>query len=179
MNLREIHVTDAEAYLDLLKEIEHESPYSLLKPNERQTTVREQMDEITDILSRDNQTIFVVEDGPKLVAWLGAFGQSYERVHHSVIIGIGVRKGYRRQGWGTLLFMELEKWAKKQGIRRLELLVQSDNKPAISLYRKMGFQIEGTKRESYQIEGRYVDEYLMSRLLVEPEPPKRNPYPKW
>lgn len=179
MNLREIHVTDAEAYLDLLKDIESESPYSLLKPNERKTTIREQMEEIEDILSRDNQIIFVIEDGPKLVAWLGAFGQSYYRVNHSVIIGIGVRKGYRRQGWGTLLFTELEKWAWKGGIRRLELLVQNDNKPAISLYRKMGFQIEGTKRDSYQIDGRYVDEYLMAKLLIEPEPPKRNPYPKW
>ncbi|MDX2248493.1 MAG: GNAT family N-acetyltransferase [Bacteroidia bacterium] len=179
MNLREIHVTDAEAYLDLLSSIESESPYALLEPGERRTTIREQMAEIEAILARDNQTILVVEDGADLVGWLGAFGETYRRVEHNVLLGVGVHENYRRRGIGTWLFTEIEKWAWDQNIRRMELLVLTQNKPAISLYRKMGFQIEGTKRESYLLNGEYLDEYLMSKLLVRPEPPRRNPFPKW
>lgn len=179
MNLREIHVTDAEAYLELMTAIEEESPYALLEAGERRTSVREQMDEINHILSADNQTILIVEDGATLVGWIGAFGERYQRISHSVLVGVGVRKTYQGKGIGTWLFEELEKWAWDRQIRRLELLVATKNKAGSKLYRKMGFQIEGTKRESYQIDGEYIDEYLMAKLLKQPEPPKKDRFPKW
>ncbi|MEZ4774161.1 MAG: GNAT family N-acetyltransferase [Bacteroidia bacterium] len=179
MNLREIHVTDAEAFIKLLSTIESESPFALLEPGERRTTIREQMDEIETILDRDNQTILIVEDGAELVGWLGAFGDSHRRTRHNVLLAVGVREDYRRKGIGSWLFTEIEKWAWAHNIRRMELIVLSQNKAGIGLYRKMGFQIEGTKRESYLLDGEYVDEYIMSKLLIRPEPPKRNPFPKW
>lgn len=179
MNLREIHVTDAEAFIKLLATIEAESPFALLEPGERRTTIREQMDEIEAILDRDNQTILIVEDGADLVGWLGAFGDSHRRTRHNVLLAVGVREDYRRKGIATWLFTEIEKWAWTHDIRRMELIVLSQNKAGIGLYRKMGFQIEGTKRESYLLDGEYVDEYIMSKLLIRPEPPKRNPFPKW
>lgn len=179
MNLREIHVTDAEAYLKLLSSIEADSPYALLEPGERRNTIRDQMEEIESILARPNQTILIVEDGAELVGWIGAFGEHYRRIRHSVLVGIGVRSDYRGRGIGTWLMGELEKWAWGNQIRRMELLVQTSNKTGINLYRKMGFQIEGTKRDSYVIDGKYVDEYLMSKLLIKPEKPKKNPFPKW
>lgn len=179
MNLREIHLTDAEAYIELLSQLEKESPFVLLEEGERKTGILEQMDEIREIEGSDNQVIFVVEDREKLVAWCGAFGGKYRRVRHTVLIGIGVLEAYRSQGWGTKLFEALEAWAWENKIRRLELLVQTQNKAGIALYRKMGFQIEGTKRESYVIDGEFVDEYLMSKLLVVPDPPRKSRFPKW
>ncbi|MEZ4828873.1 MAG: GNAT family N-acetyltransferase [Bacteroidia bacterium] len=179
MNLREIHITDAEAFIRLLSRIESESPYALLEAGERRTTIRDQMAEIESLLESDNHTILIVEDGDELVAWMGAYGSSHRRVRHSVLLAIGVRDDYRRKGIGSWLFQEMEKWAWNHSIRRMELLVLSENKPAIALYRKMGFQIEGTKRESYLLDGEYMDEYLMSKLLIKPEPPKRNPFPRW
>lgn len=41
------------------------------------------------------------------------------------------------------------------------------NYAALALYRKMGFQQEGIKRDSLWVEQRYVDEYLMSKLLTD------------
>ena len=128
MNLREIHLTDAEAYIKLLSQLEKESPFVLLEAGERKTGILEQMDEIREIEASDNQIIFVVEDRDKLVAWCGAFGERYRRVRHTVLIGIGVLEGYRSKGWGTKLFEAIEEWAWKQDIRRLELLVQTKNK---------------------------------------------------
>lgn len=179
MNLREIHPTDAAAFIDLLASIEEDSPFALLEPGERKTTYQEQWEEINAILARDNQVIFVVEYQEILVGWLGAFGEPYRRVKHSVLVGVGIRKEYRNKGIGTHLFEALENWAWAQGIRRLELLVQTGNEAGISLYRKMGFQIEGTKRESYCIDGKYVDEYLMARILKKPVPPPKSIYPRW
>lgn len=179
MNLREIHETDADAFLRLMEQVAQESPYTLHLPGEKKTSIREQRDEIREILSIPNQTILIVEDRDQLVAWLAAYGGGYERNAHSVTIGIGVMQAYQHRGLGTQLFERMETWAWERKIRRLELLVAATNKPAIGLYRKMGFQIEGTKRDSYRMNGEFINEYLMAKLLIKPEPPRRNPYPKW
>lgn len=179
MNLRPIHSTDAAAFIHLQEQIEAESPFALLERGERRTSIKAQQEEIDDVLRRDNQIIFVVEDRDQLVGWLGAWGEPYRRIRHSVLIGVGVLAAYRRQGVATQLFEALEAWAWARSIRRLELLVQTGNTAGITLYRKMGFQIEGTKRQSYCLDGTYQDEYLMSKLLVVPEKPPHNPYPRW
>ena len=46
---------------------------------------------------------------------------------------------------------------------RVELEVFSDNPRAIHLYEKMGFALEGCRRMAVVKNGRYVDEYVMSR----------------
>lgn len=164
-HLREIHEMDAAALLDLFRSMEDDSPFVLLDAGERTTSISEQREEIRSILAQDNQMMWVIENGPELVAWLGAWGERYRRVRHSVLIGVGVRKGYRRKGLGAALFTQLEKWARKHGISRLELVVAVENVPAIALYEKMGFEIEGVKRKSYRIGTERVDEYLMAKLL--------------
>jgi RimJ/RimL family protein N-acetyltransferase len=40
------------------------------------------------------------------------------------------------------------------------------NERAIRLYKKMGFEIEGTKKHSLLISGSYVDEYYMAKLIL-------------
>ena len=57
-----------------------------------------------------------------------------------------------------------ERWL---AITRLELTVFVDNEPALALYRKFGFEVEGTLRDYGFRDGRYVDAYLMARLRDE------------
>ena len=59
-----------------------------------------------------------------------------------------------------------DRWA---GVLRLELTVFVDNAPAIALYRKFGFEIEGTHRAYALRDGRYADVHAMARL--HPDPP--------
>lgn len=35
----------------------------------------------------------------------------------------------------------------------------------IALYKKQGFEIEGTRRHAYVINGQYMDEYYMAKIL--------------
>lgn len=44
------------------------------------------------------------------------------------------------------------------------LTVMTHNSRAIALYKKMGFTIEGLKKHSMKVDGRYVDEYLMAKI---------------
>jgi putative acetyltransferase len=57
-----------------------------------------------------------------------------------------------------------DKWL---NLLRLELEVYADNAPAVRLYQKSGFVIEGTLvRYAYRA-GEYVDVYTMARLRQE------------
>lgn len=91
------------------------------------------------------------------------------RRRHAASLGMGVRPSARRTGVGSALMAAAidlaERWA---GVRRLELEVYTDNQPAIGLYRKFGFAIEGTLRQYALRDGRLVDVHLMSRLAAAP-----------
>jgi putative acetyltransferase len=47
---------------------------------------------------------------------------------------------------------------------RLDLRVYVDNAPAIALYEKFGFEIEGTHKRFAFRKGQYVDAHVMARL---------------
>ena len=49
-------------------------------------------------------------------------------------------------------------------LTRLDLRVYVDNLPAIVLYKKFGFDIEGTHRRFAYRNGEYVDAHVMARL---------------
>ena len=49
-------------------------------------------------------------------------------------------------------------------LTRLDLCVYVDNSPAIVLYKKFGFDIEGTHRRFAYRNGEYVDAHVMARL---------------
>ena len=55
-------------------------------------------------------------------------------------------------------------WAPGAGVKRLELTVHTSNDRAVSLYRKFGFEIEGTRRSSLLVDGVFKDEYLMAHV---------------
>ena len=83
---------------------------------------------------------------------------------------IMVREGWQGKGIGRLLMTKLielaDQWLQ---ITRLALTVWADNERAIQLYCQMGFEIEGTMPAYVFRAGRYVDAYMMGRLL-----PRRN-----
>ena len=163
--IRQIKESDAENFLNLCKRIDAETPYMMFEPGERPTTIEDQRNEIRDILSRDNQTIFIAEKDDQLIGYLGAYGGRYKRNMQTVYVVTGILQGFTSQGLGTRLFEQLEEWAKKRKMHRLDLTVMVHNEAALALYRKVGFEIEGRKKHSLFINGSYVDEYWMSKLL--------------
>lgn len=151
--------------MSLCKKIDAETQFMMFEPGERPTIIEEQRDEIKDTLLKDNQTIFVAEKDGQLIGYLAAYGGRYKRNRYGAYIITGILRAFTSQGLGTRLFEELERWAKKNKIHRLELTVMVHNEAALALYRKMGFEIEGRKQHSLFINGSYVDEYCMAKLL--------------
>ncbi len=89
------------------------------------------------------------------------------RMRHVGSIGMAVRDDRQGKGVGTALMeaaLDLaDNWL---NLTRVELRVYVDNAPAIALYEKFGFEIEGTHRRMAFRNGEYVDGYSMARLRV-------------
>lgn len=87
------------------------------------------------------------------------------RMRHVGSIGMAVRDDWQGKGVGTALMeaaMDLaDNWL---NLTRIELSVYVDNDPAIALYEKFGFEIEGTHRHLAFRNGEYVDGHSMARL---------------
>jgi len=92
------------------------------------------------------------------------------RRRHALMLGISVLPQAQRQGVGSALMTAMcdyaDRWA---GALRIELTVYADNHGAIALYRKFGFEIEGTHRGYALRDGVYADVHAMARL--HPNPP--------
>lgn len=163
--VREIDEMDAEKFVELTRIVESTSDYMLWEAGERENNPDKQRQMIDAVKSKDNATILVAEQDSELVGYLVAMGGNARRNKHSAYLIVGILEAYRGQGVGTKLFTELEKWAQKNSIHRLELTVATLNKAGLSLYKKMGFEIEGTKRHSLLIDEEFIDEYYMAKIF--------------
>ncbi len=168
LTVRHIRETDADRFLALSNQLDRETPFRLLEPGERTTTVDEQRDIIRRFQSADNHALLVAEWDGRLVGYIAGMGGRYRRNRRTVEVVVAVLQPFWGRGVATRLFEELETWALGQGIHRLELTVMVHNRRALRLYRKMGFQVEGRHRHSLFIDGQYVDEYSMAKLLTPP-----------
>lgn len=88
--------------------------------------------------------------------------------NHIGNFGISIRKEYRGIGLGRFLMSEILKSAKKElkpKPRIIELQVYTINKPAISLYKKLGFKTVAKIPKGIQHKGKLVDEFIMQKYL--------------
>lgn len=87
------------------------------------------------------------------------------RRRHVADIGMMVRDDWQGKGIGSALMQAAvdlaDKWL---NLARLELEVYVDNEPAIKLYKKFGFEIEGREVNHAFRDGAYVDSYMMARV---------------
>jgi RimJ/RimL family protein N-acetyltransferase len=167
ITIRTVRESDAAALLALRLALDEETPFMMLEAGERTTSVEDTRSAIRAVLARDHAIILVAEDGEQLVGLVTASGGEFRRNRATAYVVAGVRQGWAGQGVGRQLFVALDGWARGAGIHRLELTVMTHNERAIALYRRMGFEIEGTKRETLRVGGRWVDEYEMAKLYPE------------
>jgi putative acetyltransferase len=78
---------------------------------------------------------------------------------------MAVRDDWQGKGVGTALMeaaLDLaDNWL---NLTRVELSVYTDNAAGVALYKKFGFEVEGTHRRYAFRNGEYVDAYSMARI---------------
>jgi putative acetyltransferase len=115
--------------------------------------------------------IFVALADGKVVGNCGLHGNKNPRRQHVWGIGMSVREDWQGKRVGTSMMATMidlaDNWL---GALRLELTVYTDNAIAIALYRKFGFEVEGTHRAFALRDGKFIDALAMARF--HPNPPR-------
>ena len=84
---------------------------------------------------------------------------------HRCLLGMGVRRDVRRAGLATRLLAEATRWASTQGLKWIDLQVLSANEPAVALYRREGFLMQGGRPDMFVIDGVSLGEIWMARKV--------------
>lgn len=168
IQIRTLGVDEIDEFLQLCLALDAETNLMMLEPGERSGMLDRQRQEISDTLQSDNSTILVAVDHGTLVGYVTASGGAYLRNRHSVDIVAGVLQSYAGKGIGGRLFERLIAWAPEHGVHRMQLTTMVHNAPARRLYARMGFEVEGVRKQSVIVDGEPVDEVAMALILDRP-----------
>jgi RimJ/RimL family protein N-acetyltransferase len=163
--IRPIQPGDAMAFLDLKKQLDRESKFMLLEPQERNSTLEEIRKEIEFLSLNHNGTILVAETENQIAGYLSLERGTFRRIHHTVYLVTGILQKYWKKGIGSALLEKAIYWCRENRIQRIELTVLTPNTSAIALYKKFGFEKEGVRKRAILFEGKLMDEYYMAKLL--------------
>jgi RimJ/RimL family protein N-acetyltransferase len=163
--LREAVPADASALLDLKDRLDRETSFMLLEPDERTESAAEVRSALTRTSEEFNSVVLIAEAEGRAMGYVEAIGGRYRRDRLTTYVVIGVLAAASGRGIGGALLSGLETWARQAGLHRLELTVMVDNERALALYERNGFQREGTRRSCLTVNGVFVDEIYMGKLL--------------
>jgi putative acetyltransferase len=114
----------------------------------------------------DSVFVLVAEVDGEIVGHLSLYTfPNSPRRRHAGGLGMAVHDAWQGQGIGSALMQAAldlaDNWL---GLSRLELEVFVDNDPAVHLYIKSGFEIEGTRPMYALRDGEFADVFVMGRV---------------
>lgn len=90
---------------------------------------------------------------------------SHPRIQHIGKFSIMVIQKYWGKGIANKMMRIMEQSAKKIGIHRIEAEVMTENNRALAFYKKLGYEVEGTRKQSLRIQGDYYNEFYIAKLI--------------
>jgi ribosomal protein S18 acetylase RimI-like enzyme len=110
---------------------------------------------------------FVALSVGEVVGWCDVLPNTWPIYAHTGVLGVALLPPLRGQGIGKRLIARTLEAARAYGLTRVELTVRENNRGAMALYRRFGFEVEGMKRNALRIDGRYENLVLMGVLFEE------------
>ncbi len=164
--LRRATPRDAAALIAHLRALASEPGINIpLAPDEVTLTVAEERERLESFEDNPRAILLVAMRGDELLGELSVRAISPRRaVQHVATLGMSVRADARGQGVGTALLEAALEWTAEAGLTRVELSVYARNAPAIALYEKHGFQLEGRRRHFIREGDAYLDDLVMARV---------------
>lgn len=159
------HIPSLWAFLN---ELDSQTDFMMYEPDERprRTTQSQLQSCIQSSVINGEDCIYIALDNENIVGYIHAERGNFNRTRHTAYIVTGVLQSHRGKGIGTALFKHIDRWAAENRIVRLELTVECRNETAKRLYEKAGFTVEGVRKGSMCVNGKYIDEYYMAKLYT-------------
>ena len=192
MPIRTLDAPDAEDFAALLEALDRETEYLMFEPGERPVDLAALR---TRLGNRDpaNGLLYALaapavgegddagegrgavpapseppaprRPAEPLVGFVGGMRRAGRRNHHAMHLVIAIRAAHVGRGHGRALMGAAEGFARREGVRRIELTVQVDNARAIRLYESVGFEREGLRRRAVRLGDEWRDELAYAKLL--------------
>ena len=164
--IREATGEDAGAVLEYVQRICGETDFLRFGPGEFGLDEQHQREFWEDSGKAKNKLFILVLINGRIVSVLNFAGGQLPRVQHAGEFGLTVQRRHWGSGIGALMLDALVGWAKDTHIvKKINLRVRMDNKPAIRLYERKGFVKEGTIRKEFLIDGKFYDAFWMGLEL--------------
>lgn len=160
--IREIDLRDAKKFINYRSTLADETTYMRASRLELNLNLEDQNNSIYNFINSDNQYSIVAELDGIIIGNLQFRGGNRQRTKHAGEFGISVLKDYWGNRIGQNLLSQLIEWVKdNKTIKKINLEVREDNKSAIALYKKMGFELEGTIKKNFYADAKYYDSHIM------------------
>jgi RimJ/RimL family protein N-acetyltransferase len=157
---------DIPALIRLINALAAEHSQLFIQPIDPVSGIAALRAHLAAITISGDEVVLIARDGHALVGLITGTRGNHPARRGVLDIGIGVLPNYRSRHIGSALLAALEAWARYATCHRLSLHVATTNAPAIALYRKAGFAIEGKLEETAMLDGRWLDEFQMGKILA-------------
>jgi L-amino acid N-acyltransferase YncA len=167
--VRDITPADAEAVVKILNPIIEARTYTAF---DTPFTVEQEHAYIVGFPARGVWKVAVRRADSQVVGLqvLEPFGPYTSAFDHVGTLGTYVDLDQRRQGIARALFSATFQAARQKGFEKIFTFIRADNPGALAAYRGQGFSVIGTARRHAKIDGRYIDEVLIEKVLEEQLP---------
>lgn len=169
--IRTVELSDAAAMLALAIDGDATSDFQATEPDEREQNTEEKKREwINKQLTLAGNICLVAIVDERLVGAIVFYAKEKRRMAHYGYFGISVHNTQRATGIGTALIKTLLAWATTHPtIEKVCLGVFAQNLPALRLYRRLGFRIEGYRMREFKTGlGQYHDDVQMYKFVKDP-----------
>lgn len=165
--LRSAETSDAEALIEYLKVTTGETPYLIREPEEVTITLEQEKNFIENKIEAERELMLVATINGKHIGNCSLMSVApYKRYAHRCEVAIALYQEYCGCGIGKAMMQTVLDVAKNLGYEQAELEVISDNKSAIEMYEKLGFEKHGLFPNNMKYsDGSCADaDWMMKRL---------------
>ena len=163
---RRAQESDAKKIVEFYNYVGGETSYLSFEKDEYPMDPAEQAEELRSMEKAEASIMLLAMDGEEIAGIATVRSSAKIKSRHDGELGIVVARRYQGQGIGTELISRLIQWARGNGVTtRLSLDTRADNVKAAALYLKFGFVMEGCRRNTTLLDGKYYDLYVMGMML--------------